>query len=119
MNGKTGQKQSQIGLYFISQHRGQWLALGLVLLLLVAAIDFATGFKLRLAVLYLLPLLVLTWVMGRLFGVLLSIVACTSWGYLEALNGRYLNQPALLYWDWATVLFGFIVMVVALTELRD
>src|SRR3954465_13807443 len=103
MNLKTGKKHSEIGLYFINQHRGQWLALGLILLLLVAAIDFTTAFKLRLTVLYFLPLLVLTWGMGRLFGILLSIVACTSWGYLEALNGRYINQPALLYWDWATV----------------
>jgi diguanylate cyclase (GGDEF)-like protein len=48
----------------------------------------------------------------------MSIVACTSWAYLEALTGRYIDHPSLLYWDWGTVLFGFVVMVVALTELR-
>jgi diguanylate cyclase (GGDEF)-like protein len=88
------------------------------LLLLVAGIDFTTGFKLRLTVLYLVPLLVLTWVMGRLFGVMLSIVACASWVYLEALGGHYIDKPALMYWDWGTVLCGFIIMVIALTELR-
>ena len=30
----------------------------------------------------------------------------------------YIDNPSLLYWDWGTVLFGFVVMVVALTELR-
>jgi diguanylate cyclase (GGDEF)-like protein len=117
MNGTTRGK-SEIGSYFVNQHRGQWIALGLVLLLLVAAIDYATGFRLRLTELYLVALLVLTWAIGRLFGVLMSIIACTSWAYVEALNGRYLNNPSLLYWDWGTVLFGFVVMVVALTELR-
>ena len=90
----------------------------MILLLLVAAIDYATGFKLRLTVMYLVPLLVLTWVMGRLFGVLLSIVACSSWAYLEALSGHYIDHPSLLYWNWGAVLLGYAVMAVAVAELR-
>jgi diguanylate cyclase (GGDEF)-like protein len=114
----TARGKSEIGSFFVNQYRGQWIAFGLVLMLLVAAVDYATAFKLRLTVIYLVPLLVLTWVMGRLFGVLLSIVACTSWAYVDAVGGRYINNPSLLYWDWGTVLFGFVVMVVALTEMR-
>ena len=110
--------KSEIGSYFVNQHRGQWLAFGFVWLLLVIAIDYATGFKLRLTELYLVALLVLTWVIGRLFGVLMSIVACTLWAYMEAVSGRYIDNPSVLYWDWGTVLCGFVIMVVALTELR-
>ena len=109
---------SDLGSFFVNQRRGQVTALGLVLLLLVAAVDYATGFKLRLTVMYLMPLLVLTWVMGRLFGIVMSIVACTSWAYVATVGGRYLDQPSLVFWDWGTVLFGFVVMAVALTELR-
>jgi len=118
MANKTRGK-SEFGSYFVSQHGGHWTALGLILLLLVAAIDFATGFKLRLTVLYLVALLVLTWVMGRLFGVLLSVIACSSWAYLDYAAGRYAEHPSLLYWDWGAVMFGFIVMVLALIELRN
>lgn len=114
----TARGKSEIGSFYVSQHRGRWVGLGLVLMLLVAAIDYATAFKLRLTVLYLVPLLVLTWVMGRLFGALLSIVACTSWAYMDVVSGRYIDHPSLLYWDWGTVLFGFLVMGIALTELR-
>jgi diguanylate cyclase (GGDEF)-like protein len=103
----------------VSQHSGHWTALGLILLLLVAAIDFATGFQLRLTIMYLVALLVLTWVMGRLFGVLLSVVACASWAYLDAIGGHYADNPSLLYWDWGVVMFGFVIMVIALTELRN
>ena len=113
-----GRGKSEIGSYVANQRRGHWIALGLLLLLLVAATDYATGFKLRLTVMYLVGLLVLTWVMGRLFGVVMSIVACTTWGYVEALSGRYINNPSLLYWDWGPVLLGFVVMVMALTELH-
>jgi diguanylate cyclase (GGDEF)-like protein len=45
-------------------------------------------------------------------------VACTSWAYVDAVAGRYIDHPSLLYWDWGAVLLGFIVMVVGVTELR-
>ena len=107
-----------IGAIFVSQYRAQWLAIGLILILLIGAIDFATGFKLRLTVLYAIPVLVFTWVVGRLFGILLSVVACTGWAYVDVVSGRYIDAPKLLYWEWATVLFGFIVLVIGLSVLR-
>ena len=110
--------KTEIGSYFMSQYRGQWLTLGLVLLLLIAAIDYVTGFKLRLTVLYLVPLLIFTWVAGRLFGIMLSIIACTSWAYIDVIAGHYVDDPKLLYWDWGTVLAGFMVLVSGLSMLR-
>lgn len=117
MGGKAP-PQFEIGSYFVNRQRGHWVALGVALLLLVGAIDFATGFKLRLTVLYLVPLLVLTWVTGRLFGLLMAILACTSWGYMDAVGGRYLDHPSLLYWDWAAVFAGFALLVGGVSELR-
>jgi diguanylate cyclase (GGDEF)-like protein len=111
--------KSDIGSFFVSQHSGQWLALALLLLLLVAAVDYATAFKLHLILLYLVPVLIFTWVMGRLPGILLSIAACSSWAYVDAVGGRYINQPALLYWDWGVVMLGFVVMVIGVTQLRS
>lgn len=114
----SARRQTQIGSYFLSQYRGQWLTLGMVLLLLIAAIDYATGFTLRLTALYLVPLLVFTWVTGRLFGVLLSFVACSSWAYVDVIAGRYNDEPQLLYWDWGSTLAGFVMLVVGLSALR-
>ena len=117
MSSKARQ-QSELGLYFVNQHRGQWVSLGMVLLLLVAAIDYATGFKLRLTIMYLVPVLVLTWVMGRLCGVVLGIMASSSWAYRDMLSGRYTDFPSLFYWDWASALTGILIIVIAVTELR-
>ena len=74
--------------------------------------------KLRLTELYLVALLVLTWGMGRLFGLLMAVLACTSWAYIEATGGAYIDNPRAVFWNWSAALFSFIVMVVALTELR-
>lgn len=110
-------RETEIGSYFVSQYRAQWLSLGMVSLLLIAAIDYATGFTLRLTVLYLVPLLIFTWVTGRWFGIFLSVVACTSWTFIDV-SGRYHGDPSLLFWDWGTVLLGFIVLVSGLSALR-
>src|SRR4051812_43526997 len=118
MSSTAREKNSEFGSYFVNQHHGRWIVLGIMLLLLVAALDYATGQRLRLTELYLIPLLVLTWTIGRLFGVLMSIVACTSWAYVQTLDGRYVSEPALAYWEWVPVLLAFIVMVIAVTELR-
>lgn len=110
--------QSEIGSYYLREYRAQWLVLGMILLLLIVAIDFATAFQLRFTVLYLVPLLIITWVTGPVVGVLLSIVACSSWARLDFISGRYADNPRLLYWEWSTVLAGFILLVIGLSMLR-
>ena len=110
--------KTDIGSLLANQQDHKWLGLGLLLLMTIAAFDVATGLKLRITVLYLVPLLMVTWVLGRLFGILMSVVACNSWAYLDLIAGRYVEDPSLLYWDWGTVLVGFSVLVIGLTELR-
>jgi diguanylate cyclase (GGDEF)-like protein len=114
----TARGKSRIGAFFVNQSNGNWLAFGMGLLLLIAAVDYATDLKLRLIVLYLVPLLIFTWLMGRLAGGLLSIVACTSWAYIDLIGGRYEAHPSLLYWDWGASMLGFLIMVFGVSELR-
>ena len=110
--------KTDIGSFFANQQGGQWLAPGLLLLVLVAAFDYATAFKLRITILYLVPLLIVTWVLGRSFGILISLVACTSWACLDVVAGRYIENPSLLYWNWGAVMVGLVTLVIGLTELR-
>lgn len=111
-------REAEIGSYFVGQNRKQWLALALVSLLALAAIDYLTRFTLHLTLLYLVPVLILTWYIGRLFGVILSVAVCTSWSFVELAAGRYTDDPKLLYWDWAAMLFGLVLMVIGLSALR-
>src|SRR4051812_31725141 len=84
---------------FTRGNRPQWLILGVALMLLISTLDYASGFKLRFTVLYLMPVLIFTWVIGRFFGILLSIVAVACWAYIDVHGGRYLAAPQLLYWE--------------------
>jgi diguanylate cyclase (GGDEF)-like protein len=111
-------RKAEIGSVATEQYRGQWLLLGLALLLLLGALDYMTGFRLRFTVLYLLPLLIFTWVLGRFLGVLLSVITVTAEAYIDVLSERYFDHPQLLYWDWGVVLLGYALVVFGLTELR-
>src|SRR5690242_1779607 len=103
---------------FTRGNRPQWLILGLALMLLISALDYASGFTLRFTVLYLMPVLIFTWVMGRLFGIVLSVVAVACWAYIDVNGGRYVTAPQLLYWEWGGVLVGYVALVTGFAMLR-
>ena len=72
---RKSNRTAQIGSFVLNQDRQRWLSLGALALTAVAAIDYVTAFKLQLALLYAIPLLMLTWAAGRLFGAMLSLLA--------------------------------------------
>lgn len=111
-------EKPEIGTYFLAEYRNHWLVAGMVLLLALMAIDFSTGFKIHLAILYALPLLIFTWVLGRFFGVIISLIACSAWSYMGLLSGRYASEPALMLWEWGAVLAGLILLVYGLSALQ-
>jgi diguanylate cyclase (GGDEF)-like protein len=113
-----GSRTSKIGSYILNQDRKLWLVLGVISLLAVTAVDHATGFRLHLTLLYALPILMLTWAAGRLFGILLSVVACTSWAIIDVTAGRTFENPSFLYWEWGACLLGFLLLVFGLSALR-
>jgi diguanylate cyclase (GGDEF)-like protein len=115
---RKSNRTTQIGSYILNQDRQQWLIAGVLALLAVATIDYFTRFRLNLSVLYVLPILLLTWAAGRLFGILLSVSVCSTWSVIDVAAGRYLEQPRLLYWEWGASLFGCILLVYGLTALR-
>ena len=117
-NKNQKRRDQEITSYFALQSSPHWLALGFVALLLVAAIDYALGHEVRLAALYLVPLLLLTWPAGRAFGLLLATVACLSWALLDYNMGRFENEPRYLYAEWGLTFAAFVLLVVGLTALK-
>lgn len=111
--------KSEIGAYFVNQYRKEWLGIGVILLLALVAVDYATGFRLHFTVMYAVPLMIFTWITSRLLGVILAIVMCTTWAYVDVVAGYYRDQPQLLYWDWGAVLLGYVIMIAGVAALRD
>jgi sigma-B regulation protein RsbU (phosphoserine phosphatase) len=90
-----------------------WLLLAAVLVLAVFWADYRTGTEASLSLLYLVPVAIAAWRVGRGAGVALSVASALSWiaAYLWARGLRF--DPRLLFWN-ATVEQG-VYLTVALT----
>src|SRR5262249_6505046 len=71
-------KLERLGSVFLTDRRGA-IALAVGLVGLIAILDAATEFEIRLAVLYAIPVFLATWTAGRLAGVMVSVLAVATW----------------------------------------
>lgn len=95
------------------------LALGVAAAMigLVAAADYATGYEVRLAILYLLPISLTTWIAGARWGVAAALASTTAW--LLAFRASHPYQLDFhYYWEGGVMSGTFLVVVALLARLR-
>jgi len=93
-------------------------ASSVILLLAICAIDKLTGYELRLQVLYLIPVAIATWTVGRAWGFALSIAAVAIWLVMFASTHNY-SRALYHYWDggvWFLTLTAFVLLLSRLRE---
>jgi hypothetical protein len=97
---------------------GVTCASAVILLLAVATIDKLTGAELRLQAFYLIPVAMVTWVAGRIWGVLFSLgaIACSIMMFGAA---HTYSAHLYFYWDAAVALGTLIAFVILLSRLRS
>jgi PAS domain S-box-containing protein len=109
-------KLERLGSVILADRRGA-IALAVGLVGLIAIIDAATQFEIRLAVLYVIPVFLATWTAGRIAGATVSALAVATWLAIFATSHEYTNK-LYFYWDGA-VLFGtLLAFVLILARLR-
>ncbi|HZQ71955.1 MAG TPA: hypothetical protein VFB08_03490, partial [Burkholderiales bacterium] len=64
---------------FLSERPAVAVCAGLVLVAAIAAADYATGYEIRLAVLYLIPIGIVTWQAGWQRGSAIAVLASLTW----------------------------------------
>lgn len=93
------------------------LSVAAALIGLVAAADYATGYEVRLAILYLLPISLTTWIVGARWGVAVALASTTAW--LLAFRASHPYEFAFHYfWEGAVMSGMFLVVVALLARLR-
>lgn len=83
----------------------------------VALLDYATGYEMRLAILYLLPVALATWSSGLAAGAVASAVAVACWGYGFWPSHIY-SAPIYYYWEAAVLVATFALFTWLLHHLR-
>ena len=93
------------------------VAVCLGLVLLVAIADYLTGYDIRLAILYLVPIALATWKLGAKAGIAIAVVAVVSWTVVFESSHPYAH-PFYFYWEAAINGLSYALIVLLLARLR-
>lgn len=95
------------------------VALGLVIVALVGAIDYITGPDYSLSVFYLIPVIMAAWFGGRPSGGIISIVAAAVWLLAELAGKKHHDHVTALYWNDLMELLLFLIVSFIIAALKN
>jgi C4-dicarboxylate-specific signal transduction histidine kinase len=97
------------------------VACGAFCLAMVAAVgwsDYLTGYDLSLSILYLAPVLLATWVLGSVAGIVFSIVSLAAWLISVHFMGHPYTDPFNRFWDAAVHFMTWVGFSLILVQLK-
>lgn len=96
------------------------LALGVcVLIAVIGALDYATGYEIAFAFFYIVPVSIAAWYLSRKFGILCSVVCAAVWLAADVMSGHPYSHAFIPFWNAATRCGFFVVTAVLLTDVHD
>jgi PAS domain-containing protein len=95
-----------------------WFVLCLALIAAIAFGDYATSYELNLSILYLVPVMISTWILGRDGGITISILASAAWLISSTLEGHAYSHPFYHFWDAAIKFVTFALFAIIISELK-
>ena len=101
--------------------RGRTAATLLLASLVTAAIfaaDYRTGSEISLSFFYLFPVALATWVAGRRWGLVFSLMAAGGWASAYGLERRSALDPNIATWNVAVELAIFVVVTLTLSAVK-
>ena len=93
------------------------LSLGLVFS--VGWIEFVTGFEISVSFLYLIPIIISTWVAGRSMGSIVALAGAGLWLGADFLTGHAYGHWFVPLWNMLMLASSFLVVVALLASLRE
>ena len=89
-----------------------------VLVLLIAVADLATGYELSLSILYLVPVFLVTWFAGFPAAVGLALASTIAWFVTDVLAGHAYSHAFYRYWEASIKLVLFVLFAFILARLK-
>ena len=96
-----------------------WGVTGIVLVLLLGAIDYITGYELSFALFYLIPIALVAWFGGRRLGLLISTASAIAWFGADFFSGARYSNPTIYVWNTLLRLGFFWVVTLLLSALQE
>jgi signal transduction histidine kinase len=98
--------------------RASLIWVGLAVLALIGLGDYLTGFELLFSVFYLLEVGLVTWFVGRGFGLVMSLLSVLVWIGGDLAAGAHYSRPFVPIWNATILLVLYGIVVGLLSSLR-
>ena len=85
--------------YLNQQTKFTLLGLVIILVILIGYINHLAGVEISFSILYLLPVSMVSWCVGRREGGLIALASSASWYVADWSFGRYYSHPIIYYWN--------------------
>ena len=109
--------------WFVSFLRTQsrfWLVVGaLALALIIAVIDYLTGYEVTIYPFYSIPILLMAWFVDRNLALLISVASTFAWWWVDKASGHVYSSEWLRLWDALVKLMFFGLVTVAAWNFRQ
>lgn len=89
-----------------------------LLVFAVGWVDYLTGEELSVSILYLVPICLCTWWVGRRYGLVIASASAMVWLAADSASGQRWGHPLVPYWNAAVLLGSFWVVVYLLSALK-
>lgn len=84
-----------------------------LLLALVGVLDVVTGYELAFSLFYVIPVSVMSWTMGRRWGLGCALLSGVVWFYADEWSGHVYAIPLIAYWN-VLIRTGFFLLISSL-----
>jgi len=101
-------------------HIPAWLnvPIGLLMVSILAFVDYITGSEISFSVFYLMPVLYVTWFSGRPSGALIAVISAATWGLVDVAAGATYSSPIIPVWNSIVRLCFFLISLWLLGQLH-
>jgi len=96
-----------------------WIVLGVLLLSMVAFLDYITGTEFSFSLFYLLPIILISWAISERLGLVFAILGSCVWIAVDIWSGNSNRTSNLFAYMWnATARLGFFLLPVFMIRLN-
>jgi two-component system cell cycle sensor histidine kinase/response regulator CckA len=104
---------------YIDQRPKSWIiATSIVLVILIGLLDYATGVDISVAILYLIPISLITWYAGKSWGMIMAVFSALCWLTADLLWHSVYSHPLIPYWNALVRLLIFLYTAGILSALK-
>lgn len=121
MNKSHPKKQSMEKFFeFLEkQPRNLILSLSLLVVILISILDFSTGLEITFSFIYIAPIALTAWVIGRREGIFISVTSALTWTLANQLFNQAAARLFVSYWNAGAHLSFFLIVTLLVSELRQ